>query len=111
MNVGIIHTEFERVVNLRGINHKLGVSKSVVAQYRWKLKLGINITLDKKLRVLQKAGCRLEVYEYTDADMVKAIEYTLKASQHTRAMGAAYLLEKFKQCERSNKSLSFQNNS
>jgi hypothetical protein len=110
MNIQIINHEFQKVVNTRGIFQKLGVSKNVVAQYRWKLKLGIHISLDKKLWVLQKAGCRLDVYEYTDADLVRVIDYTIRVSQHTRAMGAAYVLEKFKQNEKSKNSLSFQFN-
>lgn len=96
MNIEQIHFAFSEVVNTRGIYNVLGVPKNNVAQYRWKLKRNIHITLDKKLYVLQKAGYRVEQFQYTDAHLLDIVKFTIKAAQNTRDMGAEYVLDKWK---------------
>jgi hypothetical protein len=49
--------------------------------------------------VLQRAGYRLESFQYTDKDVVEAIRFAIKASQFTRKMGAEYVFEKWKVSE------------
>jgi hypothetical protein len=96
MNIEKVHTAFKEVISIPGIYHKLGIPKNNLTQYRWKLKRGINITLDKKLSVLQRAGYRLESFQFTDSDVISAISFSVKASQATRNMGAEYIFEKWK---------------
>ncbi|MGN6416873.1 MAG: hypothetical protein ACTHMC_05255 [Pseudobacter sp.] len=96
MNLDIINKKFREVVSQPGIYNQLKVSKNVVAQYRWKLKRGVHISIDKQLSVIHAAGVRLDIYEYRDQDLVAAIEFALRSSQAARGMGAAYLLEKWK---------------
>jgi len=96
MNIEKVHSAFKEVIATPGIYHKLNIPKNNVAQYRWKLKRNVNITLDKKLWVLQRAGYRLESFQYTDKDMVAAIRFVINASQATRNMGAEYLYEKWR---------------
>jgi hypothetical protein len=96
MNIEKVHNAFKEVIGKPGIYHKLNIPKNNVAQYRWKLKRNVYITIDKKLWVLQRAGYRLESFQYTDKDVVEAIRFAISASQVTRNMGAEYLFEKWK---------------
>lgn len=96
MNIEKIHAVFKEVISIPGIYHKLGIPKNNLAQYRWKLKRKIHITIDKKLWVLQRAGYRLESFQYTDADVIAAIRFAIDAAQSTRNMGAEYVFEKWK---------------
>lgn len=96
MNIDNIHNVFEKTILMPGIYRKIGIPKNNVAQYRWKLKRGIKITIDKKLWVLQRAGYRFESLQYTDKDLVDILTFALNASQATRNMGPQYLLEKWK---------------
>lgn len=96
MNIEKVHAAFKEVIATPGIYHKLGIPKNNLAQYRWKIKKGINVTLNKKLWVLQRAGYRLESIQYTDADVIAAITFALNASQATRNMGPEYVFEKWK---------------
>ena len=103
MNIELIHQAFECVVNERGIYHKLKIPKNNVAQYRWKLKRGIHITIDKKLSVLQKAGYRLEVFEYSDHDLIEVIKFTIKSGQVAKELGPEYILSKYKSLQNKGK--------
>ncbi|THU34249.1 hypothetical protein FAM09_24840 [Niastella caeni] len=96
MNIEKVHIAFKQVIGTPGIYHKLNIPKNNVAQYRWKLKRNVHITIDKKLWVLQRAGYRLESFQYTDKDVVEAIRFAINASQATKKMGAEYILEKWK---------------
>lgn len=96
MNIEKVHAAFKEVIARPGIYYQLGIPKNNVAQYRWKLKRGVNITLNKKLWVLQRAGYRLESFQFTDADVIDAIKFAINASQATRNMGAEYVFEKWK---------------
>lgn len=96
MNVHLIEKAFAELVGKPGIHHQLKIPKNNVAQYRWKLKRGKRITLDKQIRVLQKAGYRMEMFEYADKDMVEFARFILRAASSSKEMGAEYLLEKWK---------------
>lgn len=97
MNIEKVHSAFKEVIAIPGIYHKLNIPKNNIAQYRWKLKRNINITLNKKLSVLQRAGYRLESFQWSDKDVVEAIKFVINASQATRNMGAEYLFEKWRE--------------
>lgn len=96
MNLKQIDEAFAEVVRRPGIYHQLKVKKNNVAQYRWKLKRGIHITLDKKVSILQRAGFNMQVFEFTDKDMVDLIRFVFRTSEAAREMGAEYLFEKWK---------------
>lgn len=99
MNIEKVHAAFKETIAIPGIYHKLNIPKNNVAQYRWKLKRGVNITLNKKLWVLQRAGYRLESFQFTDKDVIEAIRFVINVSQTTRNMGAEYVFEKWKDTE------------
>jgi hypothetical protein len=96
MNLEQINKIFAEVINRPGIYHQLNIPKNNVAQYRWKLKRGIHITVDKKLSVLQRAGYNMQAFEWTDKDLVDAIRFALRQGDAARQMGAEYLFEKWK---------------
>ena len=48
---------FEKMINTRAIHRKLGIDSQQVRNYRNVLKTGLtNISLDKKIELLEKAG-------------------------------------------------------
>lgn len=95
MTTEYIDKAFAEVVSRRGVYQLLMVSKNCVAQYRWKLKRNIHITLDKKLSIIQRAGIRSEHHaEYTHQQVVEIVQFALTCSVHTKTMGPAYVLEK-----------------
>jgi hypothetical protein len=96
MNIEKVHETFSEMINIPGIYRRLKITKNNVAQYRWKLKRGVHITIDKKLLLLQRAGYHLDSFKYTDRDLAEAIRFTIRASNATKNMGPEYLLEKWK---------------
>lgn len=62
---------------------------------RYHLKKGIPISLNKKLRLLQRTGWRQPEHSYTHRQLVEAVRFALKASAAAQAHGAEYLVEKY----------------
>jgi hypothetical protein len=77
MDIEQINKDFADLVNERGIHKKLGIESYHVRTYRQNIKNGQPISLDLKLKLLQKAE-RLnqeEEKEYTRADLVNLIKW------------------------------------
>jgi hypothetical protein len=52
---------FEEMMNTRGIYHKLGIAKGTAGKMRSDMRDGLNnISLDKKIELLKKAGYEIK---------------------------------------------------
>lgn len=63
---------------------------------RYALRHGKRITLDTKIKYLQRAGYSLEQFKYNDGDLINLVRFVLAASVQTKALGAGYILDKWK---------------
>lgn len=95
MTTQSIDSAFADLLTRRAVGKTLGISANYVAQLRHKLRTGIPVSLEKKMELLQKSGWRQGDQQYTQKDMVAAVNYALKSSKAAREMGAEYLVEKF----------------
>ena len=77
MDIDKINKDFADLINERAIHKKLGIGSNHVRAYRQNLKNGQPISLDLKLKLLQKAERlnREEGKEYTRRDLVNLIKW------------------------------------
>lgn len=99
MNIEILEKAFSELINIRGIHHKLQVKNNYVHQLRFKLKKGIHVSLDVKLRLLQKSGWRQDDKIYNRKDLVSIINFWKRSGKAARAMGTEYVIDKWHQKE------------
>lgn len=96
MNVDVIDKEFRRVIMISGAYKKLKISHQHQKLLRNHLRRGINISIDKKIKLLQRFGVATsDDFIYTQKNVIDVIAYVLRASQSAKRLGPHYLLEKF----------------
>lgn len=95
MNTDAIHEEFARMINTRMIGRKLGLTAAAVAAIRYKLKAGRTISIDYKMKLLQRSGWRQDERSYTYTDLVNAIRFALRQREAAQLYGPEYIAEKF----------------
>jgi hypothetical protein len=91
----IIDKEFDRMIHKERIHRKLGMDSSAVTQVRWKLKHGKPVSLDYKIKLLQRSGHRFDLPKFTHKQVVDAIKFALRTSEVAREMGAEYVMQKW----------------
>lgn len=96
MHTEILHEAFKEMINKPAIYNTLKISRTHVMYMRWRVRNNLNITLNTKIKYLQKAGYRLEKYQYTDADLMDLVIFSFNVSKEARGFGAAYIIEKWK---------------
>ena len=96
MHTPTIHQAFEKMIAQRAVHFTLQTSSGNVRYMRWRLKNNLAIPLDTKIKYLQLAGYRLDQFQYTEADLVNVIKFTIRTSEQARAFGAGFVLEKWK---------------
>jgi len=95
MNTDAIDKAFATLISERGVHKKLGNTSNDVKQLRYKMKNGIYISTDLKLRLLQKSGWTQDEASFTRADLVGLLKFYDKSSQRTKDHGYAYVIEKW----------------
>lgn len=95
MNTYIIDKAFAEMIVKRNVYKDLGITSSSVRTFRYNLKQGIPISLDTKLRLLQKSGWTQPANTFTRADMISFAKTWHKANEATKALGLEYALEKW----------------
>lgn len=93
----IIEKAFEEMIFQEKIFRKLDISCDAVTQVRHKVKTGKHITLDYKIKLLQRAGYRFDYPEYTRKEMAELVKFVLNTSEKAREFGAEYLIDKWRQ--------------
>jgi hypothetical protein len=100
MNLSEIDSQFEKILSTddtgRKLRNEIGMSALLAAQYRSRLKNGVPISVEKKLRWLAKAGLTSSfVSVFSRKDVVDILRYALRAPKAAQELGADYLLEKW----------------
>jgi hypothetical protein len=95
MNTDIVHIEFEKMIRTRGIAKKVNLTREHVRVLRNQLRKGTFISLDKKCKLLQRSGWRMDDREYTRTDLVSLAKEIIRASESARKLGPEYLVDKW----------------
>lgn len=95
MSTDAIHKVFAEKIRQTGIHRQMGISQAYVMTMRYKVRIGIPIKLETKLRLLQRAGWSQDELRYTRHDLVAAVRAALNAGSTGKQLGAEYLVEKF----------------
>lgn len=96
MNADRIHNDFERLIFQRGIYKDLRLTAADVKAMRRSVRRGSGLSLDKKLRVLQRSGWRQDAVAFTQADIVAFGKFIIESGASAKELGAAYLFEKWR---------------
>lgn len=92
----IIDQAFAQMIGTYRIYKKLGISREHVKTLRYQVKQGITISLDKKHRLLRKAGWKMDAYQYTDHDLLDVIKFCINTGTSAKTLGAGYVMDKWK---------------
>ena len=101
MNADQINKQFEELLATGAEGSKtrkaIGMSAEAAATYRNYINRGQPITLELKMKWLQKAGIPVHApAAFTKADLVALINYyNSRASKSAKVLGAEYVVEKF----------------
>jgi hypothetical protein len=95
MNTDLLDTAFAALIKKRGVHNALGVEDNYVQQLRYKLKNGLAIRTDTKLRLLQKSGWRQDDRIYNRKDLIGFINFYNRTSQAARELGPEYVIQKW----------------
>jgi len=95
MNTDVVEKAFSEMINERGVHRKLRVEDNYVQQLRYKLKNGIGVSMDTKLKLLQKSGWRQDDKTYNRKDLVSLLNFYKRTSQAAKDQGPEYVIEKW----------------
>jgi hypothetical protein len=95
MNPDVIDIEFRKAILVTGAYKQMGISHQHQKLLRNHLKRGIQISIEKKIRLLQKTGWRSDQFIYSRTDMVNFAIFILKQGSSAKTLGGEYLLDKF----------------
>ena len=95
MNTDTIDKAFATLISGRAIHKQLGETSNYIKQLRFKLKNGINVSTDLKLRLLQKSGWKQSEKTFNRAQLVDLLKFYKKSSQATKDHGFEYVIEKW----------------
>lgn len=77
------------------IHRRLDMTSDAVTQVRHKLKAGKVVSLDYKIKLLQRSGHRFTLPQFTRKELVDLAKFVLNTSQLARENGAEYVVEKW----------------
>jgi len=97
MMISVIDKAFNDLIGQSGVHNTLRVTAGHIHTMRYNLKKGIHISLEKKLRLLQRTGWRQPDTRYTQADLVDLLKFYSRCTTDTRKLGPQYIVEKWKQ--------------
>lgn len=95
MNLELIDQEFYKAISQVGAHKKMGITYTHRKVLCHQVRRGKYISLDKKIRLLQRAGWRSDAFQYQRMDLLDFAKFILKTSAASKAHGPEYLLEKF----------------
>lgn len=96
MHTETIDTLFSEVIGRRGIHRVVNKQLPAVLQLRYRHKNKGNVSMKTKLFYLQKAGVRMEHFQWTDGDMLSLLRFYINTSEMARMFGPEYVFEKWK---------------
>jgi hypothetical protein len=92
----IINQQFAKMIGTSGIHRTLGITANHVKVLRHRIRHGQKISLDKKIKLLEKSGWDPGDRKWNDQDMIDLIKTCIRCSDAARQLGPGYILEKFK---------------
>lgn len=101
MNIEKVNTEFVRLLNTdktgRRKRRGIGMDYRSAASLRYKLRNNIFISLELKLKWLQKAGIFVQSPNaYSREDLVSLLNYyTTRATESSKEIGVEYVVDKW----------------
>ncbi len=95
MNLDAINKAFSTLIYERSVHHKLSISATYVHQLRYRLKNGLGISTDLKIKLLQKSGWRQSQAIYTRQDLLDILKFYNRSSRAAKDLGFQYILEKW----------------
>lgn len=95
MNTDVINTAFAKLLSEKLVGPKIGIKYNHAAQLRYNIRNGRGISMDTKLRLLQKSGWRQDDKVYSQKDLVEAVRFVIKQGIEAKAQDAEYLVEKW----------------
>lgn len=95
MTTDAIHRAFVDLISRRGVHARLGITSADVRNYRYKVKKGLPIRTETKLRLLQRTGYTQSDKEFSRRDLVSLLRFYRTTSQAARDMGEEYVIEKW----------------
>ena len=95
MDTTSIDRAFEELLQQRAIGAELKITANYVAQLRNKLKTGIPISTDLKIKLLKQSGWKQSDITFARKDLVAAVRFALGQSKAAKEHGPEYLVEKF----------------
>lgn len=96
MNIERIDKDFETLIMQRGIYKKLGLTPEEVKYLRHNIRTGKGISIEKKMKVLQKSGWQQDQAEYTRQELIGFAKFVLRSGAAAKELGVAYLFDKWK---------------
>ena len=90
-----IDQAFEKMIHIRGIHDKLGITSSIVRNHRYNLKNGINISTDTKAALLKKYGWKPDHKSYSKDDLAAFFRYYNRTSEAKRELGIEHVFEQW----------------
>lgn len=96
MNTDLLEKAFATMITKRSVHVDIGIDSNYVQQLRYKLRRGINIRMDTKLRLLQRGGWRQDDKIYSRKDLVNLLNFWKTTSQAARELGPEYVIDKWK---------------
>ncbi|MDH7463972.1 hypothetical protein QEG73_21905 [Chitinophagaceae bacterium 26-R-25] len=106
MNIEKVNTEFVKLLNTdkaaRRKRRGIGMDYRAAASFRYKLRNNIFVSLELKLKWLQKAGVFVQSTDnYSKGDLVSLLNYYInKATESSKEIGVEYVVEKWMQLKR-----------
>lgn len=95
MTIEIIDAAFIKAIGERGSHRRMGISVNYAAQLRYKLRRGLTVSTDLKLKLLQRTGWITPDTRYTYKDLVEVARVATGAGRAGKDLGPEYLVEKF----------------
>lgn len=95
MNADLIDIEFRKAILTSGAYRQMKISHQHQKLLRNHLKRGINISLDKKIKLLQRMGWRSDQFLFTRTDLMLFGQFILKQREGAISLGIGYMVEKF----------------
>lgn len=100
MTTEIIHQAFCEMIHRHRIHRCLGLTAGHVKVLRHNIRAGRAISVDKKLKLLEKSGWQPGLKQWDDQDLLDLIKLCTRQTDAARDFGPAYILEKFKNSTR-----------
>lgn len=99
MYIPAIHEAFCEMIQQPLIQRRMRISGHHARYMRWRIRHGKKISLEIKLKYLQRAGWRLDQFKYTHDDLIDLVRFVIKTGDRARQFGPSYIVEKWEKAK------------